>query len=126
MKKRISLFMITFMAAVCFSLSGVFAASYSKTKTASVSYGTQCTGRITDKATVNSSSLDWSFSLSGATTSTKNGYSFATPYTSSVDYTNGRKTATQKVGYYFYNSSGNHVGGNIKTFTFNFSGSSVS
>ena len=89
MKKRISLFMITFMAAVCFSLSGVFAATYSKSKTASVSYNTQCTGRIT--------------------------------------YTNERKKAIHNVGYYFYNSTGNHVGGNVKQFTFTYtSGSGVS
>lgn len=126
MKKRISLFMIIFMAAVCFSLSGVFATSYSKTKTANVSYGTQCSAKITDRATVNSSSLSWSFSVSSSTISAKNGYSFAKPYTSSIEYTNGKKTATHKIGYYFYNSSGNNVGGNIKTFTFTYNGNGVS
>ena len=127
MKKRISLFMITFMAAVCFSLSGVFAATYSKSKTASVSYNTQCTGRITDTASVNSSSLSWNFSLTGVTTSAKNGYTFASPYTSGITYTNERKKAIHNVGYYFFNSTGNHVGGNVKQFTFTYtSGSGVS
>ena len=126
MKKRISLFMITFMAAVCFSLSGVFAASYSKTKTKTVSYGTQCTANLNDRATVNSSSLSWSFSPSGSTKSSINGYSFGSAYGGSTTYANGGKNAKHEVGYYFYNTSGNSVGGAKATFTFNFSGSSIS
>lgn len=126
MKKKLCLMLSLLFIFYCCALVNVNAATYSKTKTASVSYNSQCTGKITDKATVNSSSLDWSFSLSGTTTSSNNGYTFGSPYTSSTTYSNARKTATHKVGYYFYNSSGNHVGGNTKTFTFNYSGSSIS
>ena len=125
MKKRISLFMITFMAAVCFSLSGVFAASYSKTKTKTVSYGSQCTANLNDKATV-TSSLSWSFSPSGSTKSSQNGYRFGSAYSNGVSYANSKKTATNTVGYYFYNSLGNNVGGSSTTFSFNFSGISIS
>lgn len=123
--KKYRLVIFTMMFALLVAITGVSAANYSKTKTTNVSYGTQCTGKITDKATVNSSSLDWTFSLSGSTVLSSNGYTFAKPYTSSVTYTNARKKAAHKVGYYFYNSSGNNVGGNITTINFTYNGSNA-
>lgn len=123
MHKKFSLFAFVFIAAICLSLSSAYASNYSKTKTKNVTYGSQCTGKISDKATVNSDSLDWSFSLSGTTVSSQNGYSFAKPYSNSVTYTNARKTASHSVGYYFYNSLGNNVGGSLTTINFYYNGS---
>lgn len=125
MKKRIKLFALLGIALFCMSIGSISAATYSKTKTKEVSYYSECTGKIYDKASVNSSSLDWTFNLAGATVKTKNGYNFAPPYSSGVTYTNARKTATHKVGYYFYNSLGNSVGGGIHTFKFNYNGSNA-
>ena len=126
MKKTIKYSIISLATLTCIGIGTLSAATYSKTISTNVSYGSQCTGKISDKASVNSSSLDWSFTLNGSTVSTKNGYSFAKPYTSSVTYSSGRTVATQKVGYSFYNSLGNSTGGGIKTAKFTYSNNSVS
>lgn len=125
MKKKLCLFAVTLIAVCCLSLSGVFAATYSKTKTKSVSYESYCTGVITDKATLNTSGMNWSFSLSGRTGSGQAGFTFGIPYSKGVDYSADKSTAEHNIGYGFLAPSQSSVGGGSTKITFGYNNGKI-
>lgn len=106
-----------------FTVTNVFAATVSKTKTATVTTSNSCKVSVIDAATKNTTTGSWSFSVRCNPVSVPSGFT-AQAYSSKVNnpiLTNNGNTAKHSVVVsIFRSSSGQSAGSAMKTFTFSY------